>query len=57
MGMVFEGTMLSKSWLKLRRMKNGVSTLARLNLKTVTPIVVYQMGKVGSTSVKESLIS
>ena len=49
--------MLSKSWLKLRRMKTGVSTLARLNLQTVPPIVVYQMGKVGSTSVKESLKS
>lgn len=57
MGMVAEAKMLSKIWLKLRRMKNGVSTLARLNLKKVTPIVVYQMGKVGSTSVKESLIS
>ena len=55
--MVSEAKMLSKSWLKLRRMKNGVSTLARLNLKTVMPIVVYQMGKVGSTSVKESLTS
>lgn len=38
-------------------MSKGFSALARLNLQTVTPIVVYQMGKVGSTSVKESLVS
>lgn len=48
---------LSKSWLKLRQFKKYVSFLAKLHLQVVTPIVVYQMGKVGSTSVKEALIS
>lgn len=43
------------SWNNLQRVKGDIVFSTRLNLTSHTPIVVYQMGKVGSSSVTESL--
>lgn len=43
------------SWNNLQRVKGDVVFSTRLNLTSHIPIVVYQMGKVGSSSVTESL--
>ena len=46
---------VKNSWNNLRRVKWDVVFSTRLNLTSHIPIVVYQMGKVGSSSVTESL--
>ncbi len=46
---------MRNSWNNLQRVKGDIVFSTRLNLTSHTPIVIYQMGKVGSSSVTESL--